>query len=244
MVGAEPHPQLSPHTEQIIMLAWSRILGLADTGIQDAEPGSRVEVSSDQAGDVSAVELFGRTVLFGPPEVVQAARSFQDEELALETRLLELARAAFPGARILGEAHLLFCEEPPVVEGSERVAVSFDADYVHQLTSQSPADDVALSGLERARWTAAVVREDIGQVVAAAGCEVWQQVLGQLGVLTHPAHRGLGLGRFAAAVAADEAFTEGLIPQWRAAADSPGSLRLAISLGFVRAGHQTTVVLA
>ena len=82
------------------------------------------------------------------------------------------------------------------------------------------------------------------QVMAAAGCEVWQQVLGHIGVLTHPGHRGLGLGRFAAAVATEEAFTDGLIPQWRAAAESPGSLRLAISLGYLQAGHQTTVALA
>ena len=182
--------------------------------------------------------------MHGQPEVLRAARGVAAEELALETRLLEIARATAPGARSLGEAHLLFCEEPPEIEGSDRVSISFDAEHVHQLTTDSPADDVALSGLERARWTAAVVRADTGQVVAAAGCEVWQQVLGHIGVLTRPGHRGLGLGRYAAAVAVEEAFTDGLIPQWRAAAESPGSLRMAISLGFVQAGHQTTVSLA
>lgn len=243
MPGLEPHAELNTHTEQIIMLAWSRILGLSDTGLQTAEPGTRVEAPDDDAATVTLVELFGRIVLFGPPEVLEAAREVPDEELALETRLLEVSRAVAAGARIVGEAHLLFCEEPPEIEGSELVSVSFEAEHVLQLTTQSPADDVVLSGLERARWTAAVVREDTAETVAAAGVEVWQQILGHIGVLTHPQHRQLGLGRFAAAVAAEEAFTDGLVPQWRAAAESPGSLRMAISLGFVQAGHQATVAL-
>lgn len=235
--------QLQTHTEQIIMLAWSRILGLDDDGLQTAEPGVRVEASDEDAAAVTLVELFGRTVLYGPAGVLAAARDVPAEELALETTLLDISRTVAPGARILGEAHLLFCEEPPETDGSDHVSISFEAEDVYQLAAQSPADDVALSGLEQAGWTAAVIREDTGQVLAAAGCEVWQQVLGHLGVLTDPQHRGLGLGRFAAAVAAEEAFTEGLIPQWRAAAESPGSLRMAIDLGFAHAGHQTTVAL-
>lgn len=242
MTGTQPH-ELEPHTEQIIMLAWSRILGLDDDGLQTAEPGARVESPDDGAAAVTLVELFGRTVLYGPPQVLEAARGVPDEELALETRLLQVCRTVSAGARALGEAHLLFCEEPPEIEGSEQVSVSFDAEHIRQLTAQSPADDVVLSGVEQARWTAAVVREDTAQTVAAAGVEVWQQVLGHIGVLTDPQHRGFGLGRFAAAVAVEEAFTDGLIPQWRAAAEAPASLRMAISLGFTRAGHQTTVTL-
>lgn len=234
---------LHAHTEQIIMLAWSRMLGLSDAGLQKAAPDERLESPDDDAAAVTLVELFGRTVLYGPPQVLEAARDVPAEELALESRLLEISRGVSAGARILGEAHLLFCEEPPEIVGSDQVSVSFDAAHVQQLTSLSPADDVALSGLERARWAAAVVRQETDEVLAAAGVEIWQQVLGHVGVLTHPEHRGLGLGRFASAVAVEEAFTEGLIPQWRAAGESPGSLRMAISLGFVQAGHQTTVSL-
>lgn len=234
---------LVDHTGKIIMLAWSRILGLEDTALDGASPGERIEAGHSDAGAVSLVQLLGRTVLYGPPEVVAAARRIPEEELALESRLLDVTRAHYRGARILGEADLLYCEQPPEIEGSDRVSVSFEADHVSQLTSRAPADDVALSGLEDAEWTAAVVRESTGEVLAAAGREVWQGVLGHIGILTHPDHRGLGLGRFAAAVATEEAFVDGLIPQWRAAAESPGSLRMAISLGFSHAGHQTTVTL-
>lgn len=234
---------LTAHTEQIIMLAWSRILGLADNALDSTPAGERIEAMNLEAEAVSLVQLFGRTVLYGPPEVVKSARSIPEEELALESRLLQIARTYYPGARILGEAHLLYCEEPPEIEGSDRVSVSFDSAHIRQLVSHSPADDAARAGLQDAEWTAAVVRESTGEVLAAAGRDVWQGVLGHIGVLTHPQHRGLGLGRFAAAVATEEAFVDGLIPQWRAAAESPGSLRMAMSLGFSQAGQQTTVIL-
>lgn len=234
---------LDTQTEQVILLAWSRILGLDDMALIGSSDGQRIEAENDDAAAVSLVQICGRTVLYGPGPLLEAARGIPDEELALESRLLDLARAHYPGARILGEAHLLYCEEPPQIQGSDRVSVSFDPEHVQLLTSRSPADDVARSGLEDSAWTAAVVRDDTGEVMAAAGRNIWQEVLGHLGVLTHPDHRGLGLGRFAAAVAVEEAFVDGLIPQWRAAAESPGSLRLAISLGFSEAGHQTTVTL-
>ena len=175
---------LDAHTEQIIMLAWSRILGLADTALDAGSPGERIEAEHDDAAAVSLVQILGRTVLYGPADLLAAARGIPDEELALESQLLQLARARYPGARILGEAHLLYCEEPPEIQGSDRVAVSFDPEYVRQLTSQSPADDVARSGVEDSAWTAAVVREATGEVMSAAGRDVWQEVLGHLGVLT------------------------------------------------------------
>lgn len=234
---------LTAHTEQIVMLAWSRILGLADTALESATPGERIEAINPEAEAVSLVQLFGRTVLYGPPEVVKSARPIPEEELALESRLLALTRTNYPGARILGEAHLLYCEEPPEIEGSDLVSVSFDPEHVRQLEGHCPADDAARAGLQDAEWAAAVVRDSTSEVLAAAGRDVWQRVLGHIGVLTHPQHRGLGLGRFAAAVATEEAFVDGLIPQWRAAAESPGSLRMALSLGFSQAGQQTTVIL-
>lgn len=234
---------LDAHTEQIIMLAWSRILGLEDTALNAAFRGDRIEAEHSEASAVSLVQLFERTVLYGPPEILSAARRIPEEELALESRLLDLARTYHPGARSLGEAHLLYCEDVPEIKGSDRISVSFEAEYVRQLISHAPADDVTRSGLEKAEWTAAMVRNSSGQVLAASGCEVWQEVLGHIGILTRPDHRGLGLGRFAAAVATENAFVEGLIPQWRAAAESPGSLRMALSLGYTQVGHQTTVSL-
>lgn len=234
---------LEEHTAQIVMLAWSRMLGLEDTALQEAAPGERLEVPQVDASALSLLQLFGRSALVGPAAMLADARSVADEELALESRLLSIARPHAIGARALGEAELLYCEESPEISGSEHVAVSFEPTHVQQLLSVSPRDDAARSGLGEASWTAAAVRESTGEVLAAAGREEWQQILGHIGVLTVPERRQLGVGRFIAAVATQEALLDGLVPQWRAAAETPGSLRMAISLGYTRAGHQTTVLL-
>mgnify|MGYP006199182849 FL=1 len=52
----------------------------------------------------------------------------------------------------------------------------------------------------------------------------------------------MGLGAYAAAIAMEEAFTEGLVPQWRAALGNTASQHLADTLGFELAGSQTTVL--
>ncbi|TLP79954.1 GNAT family N-acetyltransferase [Nesterenkonia sphaerica] len=234
---------LDAHTEHIILLAWSRALGLDDMTLASSLSAERIEAVAEGTQTLSLVQVLGRTALSGPKDLVRAARDVPDEELALETGLLEIARPHFPGARILGEAQLLYCEEPPELQGSDLVSVSHDPQHLRQLIERSPADDVTRSGVARAPWSASLVREDTGEVVAAAGRTIQHDFLGDIGVLTHPSHRGVGLARFAAAVAVEEAFADGLIPQWRAAGEAPGSLRLAITLGFAPAGHQTTVAL-
>ncbi len=238
---------LSEHTRSIIGLAWARMLGLEDSALMGPPPGRRIEVADDGAATVTFVRLFGHSIAYGPAEVLAAARRLQDEELELETVLLDVVRRASPGARSLGEAHLLYAEEPPELAPAEYASVSFEPEHLDSLRRACPADDVAAAGLTEPDWAVSLIAEGPGpgeDAVAAAGREEWLHVLAQIGVLTRPDRRGMGLGRYIAAVAAEEAFADGLIPQWRAAAESPGSLRLGLSLGFEQAGSQTTVALA
>ena len=179
--------QLETHTEQIIMLAWSRILGLDDDGLQTAQPGIRVDAPDDDANAVTLVQLFGRTVLFGPSEVLAAARDGARRGACAWRPRCCTSAACDPPVHELW-VRLISCSARSrhKIEGSDHVSISFDAEHVRQLTTQSPADDVARSGLEQARWTAAVGREDTASTVAAAGVEVWHQVLEHIGVLTDP----------------------------------------------------------
>ncbi|GAA3061809.1 MULTISPECIES: GNAT family N-acetyltransferase [Actinomycetes] len=253
---------LTEQTRQIVKLAWCRMLDLEDTDLDLGDPRVRVEAVAEDAAAVTFVRLFDRTVIFGPAEVIGEARRYSDAELARERTLLSLVRAHRSGARALGAAHLLYCEEPPQIRPRADVAVSFEPEHVTRLMAASPADDVAASGLAEAGWAAALVEDRPSsapgapghsegsagadsreQVLAAAGREVWQQMIAQLGVLTHPAHRGSGHGRYIASVAVEEAFVDGLVPQWRAAMDTEASHRAAIRLGFSEAGSQTTVLL-
>ena len=230
---------LADHTRSIIALAWSRMIGLGDEELLAA--GSHHEVTTADGSEVAFLRLFDHTVLSGPAEILRHARRLDAAELADERRLLEISRRHAPGARSLGAAHLLYAEEPPTLDAAQRGAVSFDPGHVRAALAASPADDVAASGITEAPWRAALVDEDTGTVLGAAGRELWAGMLGQLGVLTVPQRRRTGVGLHLAAVAAEEAFTEGLVPQWRAHTESIGSLRIAAALGFSPAGSQTTV---
>ncbi|GAB3191160.1 GNAT family N-acetyltransferase [Nesterenkonia suensis] len=243
---------LTEQTRQIVKLAWCRMLGLEDTALDLGDPSVRVEAVEGDAAAVTFVRIFDRAALFGPAEVVGDARGVADDALAREATLLDLVRAHHTGARALGAADLFYCEEPPQASPPAGIAVSFDTEHVTDLMAACPADDVAGSGLADAVWAAALVADRTSrqdpqiaeeQVLAAAGREVWQQMIAQLGVLSHPEHRGRGHGRSIAAVAMEEAFVDGLIPQWRAAWENPASRRAATRLGFTLAGSQTTVAL-
>lgn len=237
---------LTEHTRQIIRLAWARTLQLDDFDLERGDPGLRLEVVDDDAASLSFTRLFDRAVLSGPEALLDRARSVPDEQLADETRLLALAAAEHPGARIAGETFLLCSEEPPEVPPSPVAsgAISFEPGPVGELLEASPADDVAASGLPAAEWAATLVDESDGTPLTAAGRRVQQMLLGELGVLTAPAHRGRGLAAHVGAVAVEEAFVDGLVPQWRAAVEAPASRRLAHTLGFVDIGARTTVTLA
>jgi GNAT superfamily N-acetyltransferase len=71
-----------------------------------------------------------------------------------------------------------------------------------------------------------------GELAAVAGYQVWGGSLAHLGVITHPAHRGRGLGAAVVERVARAALEAGLVPQYRALASNAPSLRIADRLGF------------
>lgn len=78
-----------------------------------------------------------------------------------------------------------------------------------------------------------------GGLVAVAGYAVWGGRIAHLGIVTHPAHRGRGLGAAAVALAAETALRAGLIAQYRTLASNTPSIRIARRLGFV--GYATSL---
>jgi GNAT superfamily N-acetyltransferase len=56
--------------------------------------------------------------------------------------------------------------------------------------------------------------------------------IADVGILTHPAHRGHGLARAAAAASCEAALSRDLIPQWWSLVSNPASLAVGRSLGF------------
>jgi hypothetical protein len=243
---------VNAHTRQIIELAWSRILGLPDGEISEAAAsgGRRIEIATeDRPGEddqiATLVRLYGTSVLYGPQWLLAAARDLDDEILALESTMIRLG--AGHAARSLGEWVLYYAEDIPDIERSSSVAVSYEASDAQDLEAQCPADDVTEVGLSGLDSTFTLVPDDgsgtpTGRPVAGAGYEEWQGLIGHLGVLVRPDVRLMGLGAYAGAIAMEEAFTEGLIPQWRAALGNTGAQHVAAALGFELAGSQTTVL--
>lgn len=72
-----------------------------------------------------------------------------------------------------------------------------------------------------------------GTLAARAGYEVWGGRIANLGVVTHPAYRGQGLGAAVFAHAARAALDAGLMAQHRALQSNTQSMSIARRLGFV-----------
>lgn len=72
------------------------------------------------------------------------------------------------------------------------------------------------------------------QLVAAAGFTVWNGLLAHLAVVTHPNYRSQGYGKTVVSRATEQAFADGLLPQYRTSDVWPWSVALAQSLGFHR----------
>lgn len=227
------------NTRAIIMLGWARLLGLDDNAFERAR-GRRIHHASDDADVVMFVRLFESSVLVGPPWVHEPARRLDDEQLASPRTLLQLS-AHVPSARILGEATLAYLDSAIDHPDAETARVANDVDLAVALERSCPADDTAEATVSDATERFVLMVDDIP--VAGAGYDEWSGLLAHIAVLTAPEHRRHGYGGLIAALAANDAFAAGLVPQWRARVDNRASRRLAETLGFAEVGTQTTVSL-
>jgi ribosomal protein S18 acetylase RimI-like enzyme len=80
-----------------------------------------------------------------------------------------------------------------------------------------------------------------GNVVAAAGYRRWGRHLAHIGVITHPAYRGKGLGRRVVREAARHALGQRLVPQYRTLIANAAAMRIAESLQFKKYGESIAV---
>lgn len=71
-----------------------------------------------------------------------------------------------------------------------------------------------------------------GEIMAASAYAVLGGVLGYIGVVSHPGHRGRGYGRAVAAASMEHALGRGLICQWRTLGSNGPAIALARRLGF------------
>jgi len=227
------------NTEAIIRLAWSRVLGVG--GGEAPDPGHRTYREDDTIRAVMYVRLFGQSVFIGPSWACDQARRYGDDELEAVRTLLAICSGH--GGRAVGQATLAYTDAYVPIPSFGQV-VSRDAAAVAALERACPPDDVSEVGLTEMAETFVLVEEDQPQVaLAGSGYVEWESILGHVGVLTTPEHRGAGLARAVGAVATNDALDAGLVPQWRARVDNEPSQRVAAALGYQEVGSQTTVLL-
>lgn len=117
-------------------------------------------------------------------------------------------------------------------------------DPQHPVRALAAGDEPALEALERAcdpvEWEHGGSGLDQecsgafvgGELAALAGYEVWGGAIAHISVVTHPGHRGRGLGRSVVAHLAARAIAAGLLPQYRTLESNAPSIRIAQELGF------------
>jgi len=237
-------PADDDHLLRLVRWACERELALPAGSLEGPADGRLVEAEAPPAEGVVLLRLGGVVVLRAPGDVLAAARGVPEEVLALESTLLRLAAAHAPRSR--GETELLYAVEAPELSPSETVAVSEEPEHAARLLALCPADDVHAAGLGPAPLS--LVPDDghghaLGDPLAGAGHRQWQGLVATLGALTVPEHRARGLGTYAAAVAMERAFLDGLVPEARVRTqDRPGQA-IAAALGFAPAGTLTTLEL-
>lgn len=227
---------MESNSRAIIQLAWARVLGLADD-VLVADSDERVH--QPDASMIMTVSLFGRRIVRGPAWFLEHSAGMSDDQLDDEALLISLA-AGFVG-RSLGSMVLAYTDRYAPVDQHSGHPVSDEPAAAADLERQCPPDEVTDAGLSRSPTTL-VLLDELDTPLAGVGLTEWQGIIGQLTVLTSPAHRRQGYGRAAAAIGVNEALDRGLVAQWRAQPDHLPSFQLGRRLGFTPVGRQTTVV--
>ncbi|ONK09922.1 GNAT family N-acetyltransferase [Streptomyces sp. MP131-18] len=154
----------------------------------------------------------------------------------------DVVRQVLPVAGLLGPAALAYVSPVhfrPAEAGVPTVErlPGGHAD-LRDLAASVGEEEAGEAGLDGITSPAFAVREG-GQVVAAAGYQLWPGLAAHVSVLTGREWRGRGLARLTGSAAVAHALAAGLLPQWRARV--PASRRVAAALGFQELGAQLSI---
>lgn len=137
---------------------------------------------------------------------------------------------------VVGPAAIAYADagtfRPSSTDADLRVLGDADRPAVDELRRAVSEEEWAHGGSEMGQAPVIGAFAD-GALAAVAGYEVWGERIAHIGIVSHPAHRGRGLGAAAVAGAARTALAAGLAAQYRTLASNTPSLGIARRLGFV-----------
>jgi GNAT superfamily N-acetyltransferase len=168
-----------------------------------------------------------------PPSQAEILRPMLST-LSAESSLEELVNVLQPVTSVaIGPAFIGYAEIVPLPSHEVRILTTNDAPAASVLQAACCELDWQHGGSDiRDRPVSGVFRDD--QLVALAGYEVLGGTIAQISVITHPDHRGHGLGTSAVAHLSSRALAAKLLPQYRTLDANAPSLSIAARLGFAR----------
>ncbi len=230
-------------TRAIIALAWARDFGVDDSALQPDRTPVRLFVPAVGTDMVQVLHLGDHQVVRAPEELLPLLRTAPDEHFMDDRALVSLLHGSglAPSVRSLGVDALTYVDAPFEIVDSEHVSISGARADLARLLERSPHDDASTTTLQGCDQCFVLFSETHDDPVAAASYWAPGGLLADTTVLTYPAMRGYGLGKYAAALAVDDALSEGLIPQARIKDGQDAASALATSLGFELVGSLLSV---
>jgi GNAT superfamily N-acetyltransferase len=189
-------------------------------------------------GWIGVVEIDGSALAIVPDQRT-AERLAIDAEAPRTVGTVEFLRSRIEIAEVLGPATLDYLLPGRFTPADEiDVIVSKASDpAIEALLSKVSDDEASESGIFGITSPLFSVREG-GRVLGVAGYRSWPLHVAHMTALTAPDARGTGLATALASTAVQHALDAGLLPQWRAGDNNPGSRAVARKLGFSAIGRQ------
>jgi GNAT superfamily N-acetyltransferase len=243
MVVANPDlsacKMLSRLTLDLLDDYWAGFLGITRERLRPARP---LAVAHAGLGDYAGMyaQSFGGAapVVSLPPAMIarygQAAADAAAGGLADDERW----RGVFEDAleAVVGPAEIRYADagtlRPARGDAGARLLGEADRPALERLRRACGATEWEHGGSELGPHPVAGAFAD-AELAAVAGYEVWSGRIAHIAVLTHPAHRGRGLGAVVVRHVARAAVDAGLVAQYRTLASNTPSLGIADALGFV-----------
>lgn len=173
-----------------------------------------------------------------PNEIIDLIHTLTRDQSPQEVFGSGLWRRHFPDLidSVVGPGFVAYCDasvfRAQPMEGSIPLGEGEIPD-LQRLQMLVDEEDWLRSGLERSH-PALFGHYVNGELVAAAGYEIWGGRIAHIGVATHPAHTGQGYGKAVVSAVTQDAIEEGLIAQFRALRSHAEAAAIADTLGFAR----------
>lgn len=144
--------------------------------------------------------------------------------------------SVLPAERVVGPAFIGYRDaalDPGCDEAGARLLDGADAGAVAEL--RAACEPIAWEHGGPHDDTATAVGVFAGATLAAlASYRIWGERIAHISIVTHPAHRGRGLGKAAVSAMSRIALARGLIAQYRTLCANTPSIAIAHALGFQR----------